>query len=213
VIRRLLRWSFRLAAVSAALIAAYLTVTLAQVWLASRRDEARPVQAIVVLGAAQYDGRPSPDLRARLDHVVLLWQRHLAQVVVVTGGRLPGDRFTEATASANYLEARGVPDASILREVEGRSSWESLEASARFLQQRGITNIVLVSDPFHSERLLAMSDELGLHGHTSPTRTSPIRGVAVLPYFAKETIAVGIGRVVGFRRLLSIERNFSPFGL
>ena len=115
----------------------YVGVTFVQVWFASRLDQARPVQAIIVLGAAQYDGRPSPVLAARLDHALALWQRHLATVVVVTGGKEPGDRFTEATASANYLEARGVPDPSILREVAGRDSWESLAASAAFLTNAG----------------------------------------------------------------------------
>jgi uncharacterized SAM-binding protein YcdF (DUF218 family) len=207
VIHRVVRWTLRIGAVFAALIVVYLAVTLVQVWLASRRDGARVSQAIIVLGAAQYNGRPSPDLKARLDHVLLLWQRHIAPVVVVTGGKEPGDQFTEATASATYLEAHGVPDLSILREVQGRDSWESLEASARFLEQRGITNVVLVSDPFHAERLLAMSSELGMHGHSSPTRTSPIRGLDVVPYFVKETIAVAAGRIVGFSRLLDIERH------
>lgn len=103
----------------------YLAVTFGQVWWASRRDQARPAQAIVVLGAAQYNGRPSPVLRARLDHATDLWRRRLAPVVVVTGGRQPGDKFTEATASADYLIAHGVPDAQILREVSGRTTWDS----------------------------------------------------------------------------------------
>lgn len=184
----------------------YVVVTFLQVWLASRLDQARPVQAIIVLGAAQYDGRPSPVLAARLDHALVLWRRHLAAVVVVTGGKEPGDRFTEATASANYLEARGVPDASILREVAGRDSWESLAASATFLHQRGISQVLLVSDPFHDKRLQEIAADVGLKGYVSPTRTSPIRGAAVLPYFGRETVAVSVGRLIGFRREVSLER-------
>jgi uncharacterized SAM-binding protein YcdF (DUF218 family) len=184
----------------------YLAVTFSQVWLASRKDQARPVQAIVVLGAAQYDGRPSPVLAARLDHVLLLWNRHLAPVVVVTGGKEPGDQYTEATASADYLETRGVPDADILREVSGRDSWQSLSAAARFLEARHIDTVLLVSDPFHDERLLAMSSELGLHGFVSPTRTSPITGIHVLPYMGRETVAVAVGRIIGFRREVTLER-------
>jgi len=185
------------------LIFGYFFLTFLQVWTASRRDGARPAEAIVVLGAAQYDGRPSPVLRARLDHAADLYARDIAPVVVVTGGRADGDRFSEASASANYLHTRGVPDEAILREVDGRNSWASLAASARFLKQRGLTDVVLVSDPFHAARIQAMARELGLDAATSPTRTSPIGGLGQLRRMAGETVKVGLGRIVGFRRLVA----------
>ncbi len=94
----------------------YLLVTLAQVTYAARQDQARPTQAIVVLGAAQYNGRPSPDLQARLDHAFQLWSHKLAPVIVVTGGSAPGARYSEATAGTDYLAARGVPQSDLLRE-------------------------------------------------------------------------------------------------
>src|SRR3954468_10806172 len=118
-------------------VVVYLAVTFIQVWIASRRDEARPAQAIVVLGAAQYNGRPSPVLRARLDHAAALFKKGLADVVVVTGGKQPGDTFTEASASADYLAGKGIPQEKVLREVEGRNSWQSLAASAAFLKRDG----------------------------------------------------------------------------
>jgi uncharacterized SAM-binding protein YcdF (DUF218 family) len=184
-------------------------VTFLQVLWTSRRDDARgnsrTVQAIVVLGAAQYNGRPSPVLRARLDHAADLYRRHVAPLIVVTGGGQPGDRFTEATASANYLLAHGIPDANILREVSGRSTWQSLAASARFLQRRGIHTVMFVSDPFHSERLLVIAGQVNLRGSVSPTRTSPIHGLGAAPYFLRETLAVAAGRIIGFRRLVGIE--------
>jgi uncharacterized SAM-binding protein YcdF (DUF218 family) len=183
----------------------YGAVTLAQVWAASRQDQARTTQAIVVLGAAQYNGRPSPVLAARLDHTLLLWGRHLAPFIVVTGGKQPGDSYTEATASAGYLEARGVPDAAILREVQGRDSWETLAAVATILERRGIRRVLLVSDPFHDERLKGIASELGLRGSVSPTHTSPISGVHVVPYMARETVAVALGRIIGFRREVRVE--------
>ena len=183
----------------------YEAVTFGQVWLTSRRDEARQSQAIVVLGAAQYNGRPSAVLRARLDHAADLWHRRLAPIVVVTGGRRPGDRFTEASSSAAYLGRKGVPDASVLREVSGRSSWESLTAAARFLRARGIRDVVLVSDPFHAARIKAMAHELGLRGRSSPTRTSPIRGFTELREMLRETLAISIGRLIGFRRLARVR--------
>jgi uncharacterized SAM-binding protein YcdF (DUF218 family) len=129
----------------------------------------------------------------------------LAPVIVVTGGNQPGDQFTEATASANYLIKRGVPDDDVLREVSGTSSWQSLAAAASFLEDRSINDVLLVSDPFHSLRIRAMASELGLEGRSSPTRTSPIRGMSEARYMARETVAVAVGRVVGFRRQASIE--------
>lgn len=194
--------------VAAALVAlmVYLGVTFVQVWRAAGRDAARPAQAIVVFGAAQYNGRPSPVLAARLDHAVTLYRRKLAPVIVVTGGGQPGDRFTEATASADYLLRRGIPDANVLREVSGTSSWQSLAAAASFLADRGIKEVILVSDPFHSLRIRAMASELGLDGYPSPTRTSPIRGLSELQYMARETAAVAAGRIIGFRRQASIRQ-------
>ena len=194
--------------VAAGLLAAvvlYLSVTFVQVWRASRADEASPAEAIVVFGTAQYHGIPSPVLAARLDHAIELYRKGLAPVIVVTGGNQPGDQFTEATASANYLIRRGVPDEDVLREVSGTSSWQSLAAAANFLDERDITDVLLVSDPFHSFRIRAMASELGLEARSSPTRTSPIRGAAEARYMAREAVAVAVGRIVGFRRQARIE--------
>ena len=130
----------------------YYLVGLYQVWRSARSDEARAADAIVVLGAAQYDGRPSPVLAARLDHALALWEQGYAPRIVVTGGKQEGDRFTEATASAEYLMSRGVPDSAILREVQGTSTWESLAATARILRNRGLESVLVVSDPYHSLR-------------------------------------------------------------
>lgn len=200
-----MRFLFRAAFGLAFLVVAYLGVTFVQVWWAARSDGAAPAEAIVVFGTAQYDGQPSPVLAARLDHAVDLYRRKLAPVIVVTGGRQPGDRVTEATASANYLLRRGVPDEDVLREVSGTSSWQSLAAAASFLDDRGIGRVLLVSDPFHSYRIRAMASELGLEARTSPTRTSPIGGVTEAQYMARETVAVAVGRITGFRRQASIE--------
>src|SRR4051794_20336989 len=194
VIFRPLKIVVRVAAVFGFVAFVYLMVTFVQVWLASRRDDARPSDAIVVLGAAQYDGRPSAVLAARLDHAMTLYRDGIAPRIVVTGGRRAGDRFTEATAAATYLHDHGVPDQAILRETTGRSSWESLSASARFLKERGLTHVVLVSDPYHSARIKAIAGEVGLHAVTSPMRTSPIKGVAVWRRLGGETLRVGAGR-------------------
>lgn len=200
-----MKLAFKLVAGLVGAVVLYLLVTFVQVWRAAHDDQARPAEAIVVFGTAQYNGIPSPVLAARLDHAIELYRRQLAPVIVVTGGSQPGDQFTEATASANYLIQRGVPDDDVLREVSGASSWQSLAATANFLDDREIREVLLVSDPFHSLRIQAMASELGLEGHASPTATSPIRGVAEARYMARETVAVALGRVIGFRRQASIE--------
>ncbi|HEX2040517.1 MAG TPA: YdcF family protein [Acidimicrobiales bacterium] len=192
----------RVALAVVALALVYVATTFAQVVLASRRDGARRADAILVLGAAQYDGRPSPVLRARLDHAARLYDRRLAPVIVVTGGRQPGDRFSEAQASARYLQQRhDVPGDAVVWEPYGDSSWAQIASAARFLKRRGMEDVMLVSDPFHSARIGAIADDQGLQAAVSPTRTSPIGGVEQVPYFARETAALALGRILGHRQV------------
>ncbi len=198
--RSIVLWGSLLAVMAPA---AYLAVTFVAVWRAAHHDGARPAEAIVVLGAAQYDGRPSPALKARLDHVVELWNGDIAARVVVTGGKQPGDRFTEATASATYLRAQGIPEDKILREVNGRSSFQSLADSATFLKRRGLTRVVLVSDAYHAARIEGIAEEVGLDASVSPTPAT--RNTADVGRYAKETIAVATARIVGFRRAAGIS--------
>ena len=144
-------------------------------------------------------------LGARLDHAADLYKQGYADRVVVTGGKAPGDVTTEAAASAAYLTTKGVPDSAILREISGRNSWQSLASAAAVLKERGLTKVLLVSDPFHYARIAAMAKELGLTPYVSPTRTSPIKGTTEDKYLAKETVAVAAGRIVGFRRLMGVD--------
>jgi uncharacterized SAM-binding protein YcdF (DUF218 family) len=142
------------------------------VW--SSRDEARPAQSIVVLGAAQYAGRPSPVLRARLDHALDLWNRHLASLLILTGGTGTGDTTSEAAVGRIYARKHGVPDSAILIENEGRTTSESMRAVAGMLEVRGLQSALLVSDPFHMWRLRILARRFGITPYTSPTQTSPI---------------------------------------
>lgn len=157
-------------------------VTVSCLWLISAvavlvwssRDEARPAQAIVVLGAAQYAGKPSPVLRARLDHALDLWNRHLASLLILTGGTGSGDTTSEAAVGRNYAKKHGVPDSAILVENEGRTTSESMRAVAGMLEVRGLQSALLVSDPFHMLRLRILARRFGFTPYMSPTRTSPI---------------------------------------
>jgi uncharacterized SAM-binding protein YcdF (DUF218 family) len=203
--RRWLRLTVRLVGLALVAVLVYLAVTFVQVWSAAGRDEAGPAGAIVVLGAAQYDGDPSPVLAARLDHAAELYRRGLAPLIVVTGGRQEGDRFTEAGAGAAYLESLGIPGAAIERETTSANSWESLAAAARFLREDDITEVILVSDPFHSYRIEAIAEDLGLDARVSPTDSSPVGGTEELRAMAREAAAVAVGRIIGWRRLVSLD--------
>lgn len=177
----------------------FTAVTFFQVWRLSRTDQARPVDAIVVLGAAQYDGRPSPVLEARLLHALDLWDRGLADVIVTTGANQPGDRFTQGFAGYTYLRDAGVADEDILVVVDGTSTWEELTATANVLAERGMDRVLLVSDPYHSYRARAMAGDAGLDAWVSPADTG-----APVGRLARETAAVVVGRLIGFRRLASL---------
>lgn len=180
---------------------AYLTLTFSQVWWTATRDRAQPTQAIVVLGAAQYQGRPSPVFAARLDHAAALYGQGLAPVVVVTGGQAPGDDLSEANAADAYLQSRGVPQSALRLEVDGRTSYESLAASALILRNEGIDQAILVSDGWHLGRSAEIARSVGLDPLPSPTPTSPYSRIGVLQQMVRETAGLAVGRVIGFRRL------------
>lgn len=201
------RWIRRIAFTIAV---GYFALTFLTVWMASTRDDAPVADAIVVLGAAQYNGKPSPVLQARLDHALDLYRRGVAKVVVVTGGRKEGDRTTEAGTGAVYLlrhgRADGLRDGCILREVQGASTYSSLAAVSRFGSSElarcpghpsALRSVVFVSDAYHSARVAAIARELAMAPHTSPVPGS----AAPMERLLKESAAVAVGNVVGYRRM------------
>ena len=205
---RFLRLLARVVGVVVGLVFAVWLGCLAAVWLAAHRDQAarmrQPAVAIIVMGAAQYDGRPSPVLRARLDHALSLWQHGLARRMIFTGGRgtSPGgvDWTSEAAVGRRYAVAHGVPDSAILLESEGRTTDQSLRAAAALLRevvrQDSVKRdslraepapaereaAILVSDPFHMLRLSVVARRYGIEPYTSPTPTSPISNNARLAW-------------------------------
>jgi uncharacterized SAM-binding protein YcdF (DUF218 family) len=165
--------SWRLAKAGLLLVLGLWALSFLLVLFYERRDTKRPAHAIVVLGAAQYDGKPSPVLRARVDHAVALWRQGLAPVLVMTGGRGTGDTTSEAAVERRYAISKGIPERAILVETESRSTSEALRNVAA-LMTRERREVILVSDPFHMFRLALLARRLGLRPRTSPTRTSPI---------------------------------------
>lgn len=152
------------------LVAAYTTY---RIWEQGSRDDARRVGAIVVLGAAQFDGRPSDVFSARLDHAVELYLAGMAPYLIVTGGSQAGDRTTEAATAAAYAIRHGVPATAILSEDRGRTTLESLDGVAAILRDHGIVDAIFVSDRTHMLRVLRMARDRGIDALGSPTPSSP----------------------------------------
>ena len=177
--------------ISLLLLGVFLVVALTagRVWWVARQDDTRRSDAIVVLGASQFDGRPSTVFRARLQHAKALFEQGVAPRVITLGGRADGDRFTEAEAGQRFLAERGV--SAVVAVGEGRDTLESLRALRGELDRRGWDSVVLVTDPWHSLRSRRMASDLGIDAVTSPTRAGPAvrtRGVQAR-YIARETAA------------------------
>ncbi len=158
------------AAMVAAGISAYATF---RIWAQGYTDEARPADAIVVLGAAQYDGTPSPVFKARIDHAVALWKDGLAPWFVVTGGSAEGDRVTEASSARSYAIEQGVPIEAIMGENRGTSTLGSMRALQELFDERGIRSAIFVSDRGHMLRVLRLASDLGIDAYGSPAEDSP----------------------------------------
>jgi uncharacterized SAM-binding protein YcdF (DUF218 family) len=173
------------------------TVALAAVLVTSQHDQRRPADAIIVLGAAQYNGRPSPVLRARLDHAIELYREGYAPIIVVTGGVGRGDTLSEAIVGQRYLVAHEVPEEDVVAQPVGRSTRTSMTAVGGWLRERGLRRVLLVSDPFHMFRLRLEARRIRLEAYTSPTESSPISANPVLElrYLFAEGLKVPIAWV------------------
>lgn len=173
------------------------TVALVMVLVVSQQDQRRAVDAIVVLGAAQYNGRPSPVLRARLDHALRLYNEGYAPRIVVTGGVGRGDTTSEAIVGRHYLLARDVVPGDVVVQAQGRSTQASMTAVADWLEAEGLHSVLLVSDPFHMYRLRLEARRTNLEAYTSPTESSPISDnpVVELRYLAAEGFKIPVAWV------------------
>jgi uncharacterized SAM-binding protein YcdF (DUF218 family) len=197
------RLALRIASFIVLALLVYFAVTLVQVWLTSREYNPHPAAAIIVMGAAQYNGNPSPDLRARLNEALSLFHSGYANLIVLTGSKEKGDTYTEAQSGATYLESlKGspVPKDDIL-QAGGSNSYENVADAVQLLRPRHVTSVLMTTDPFHEDRSMAIASSLGLDPSAAPTQTSPIKGWATAPYFLKEAVGVGLGRVIGFNHL------------
>jgi uncharacterized SAM-binding protein YcdF (DUF218 family) len=197
---RLLKLPFKIAGVLVGIVLLYLAFTFAQVWWASRQHSSASASAIVVMGAAQWNGKPSPVLKDRLDHAAALYRAGRAGEIIVTGGKKPGDRMTQGITGYDYLVAHGIPAAHVKLENQGTNSYQELSAAANIMRSEHLApTVLLVSDPYHSFRITQIASEVGLTPHVSPDSVS-----STWYSLARETAAVSIGRLIGYRRLASI---------
>ena len=175
-------------------------MTLVQVWLTGRQYDPHPAGAILVMGAAQYDCVPTHDFQARLDQAAKLYHEGDAPLIVVTGNKQPGDKCTEAQSGKTYLEAKNVPKAAIL-EAGGDDSYENIADAQPELLAHNARVVLVTTDPFHEDRSMAIASNLSLSPSPTPTQTSPITGWSTVPYYLKEALGVGLGRIIGYNHL------------
>ena len=180
----------------------YFAVTFVQIWLTGHEHSTKHAQVILVFGTTEDNGTPSPELQARLNQALLLWDKGRAPWIAVTGGKRPGDVFTEAGVSAAYLEAHGVPAQKILAG-SGSDTWRNVATVLPALHAHHLTTVLTVTDPFHEDRAMAIASTQGLTPYPSPVKNSPTVKHSLWKYYAKETVEVGIGRIIGFGRFSS----------
>ena len=173
--------------------------TALAIWWTARHDSRPSADAIVVLGSAQYNGRPSSIFEARLEHALSLWEDGVAPVVVTVGGKAAGDQFTEAEAGRDYLLDAGIPAESLLPVQEGVDTLESMRAVGAAFAERGWSDAVLVTDPWHAMRAERMAEDAGISAESSPTRQGPAVQTrnTQFRYILRETAAYLLYRVTG----------------
>ncbi len=195
----LVRWVLRIIGLGILVGIAFVATTFFQVWTFSHQRNETPTQALIVMGTAEYNGVPSPELAARLEAAETLYLDRVASYIVLVGGREPGDVYTEATAGRAFLIAHGIPATAILAVPIGNDTFDSLRAAANILIPEHITHVTVVSDPFHLYRCVLIADRLGLFATAFGDYDPNIQGHLGLYYMLRETLAIMAGRVIGFQ--------------
>jgi uncharacterized SAM-binding protein YcdF (DUF218 family) len=190
------RWARRLVSALVLVVLGVLLVTAGSIWWTARQDDRPASDVIVVLGASQFDGRPSSVFKARLQHARALYEDDVAPRVITVGGGAPGDRTTEAEAGAAFLRERGVE---VVAVAEGRNTLQSVQAVEDLMAEQGWDSAVVVTDPWHALRARTMARDVGIEAETSPTRAGPsvrTRGTQAR-YIGRETLAYLYYKVLG----------------
>ena len=197
-----LRLAIKIVSTIVSLIVLYFAVTFVQIWLTGRTHSTSNAQAILVFGTTENNGTPSQELKARLDEALAVYRAGRAPWIAVTGGSRPGDVYTEAGVSATYLEAHGVPKAKIIIGG-GSDTWQNVATVAPTLKKYYLYSVITVTDPFHEYRAMAIASSQGLYPVPSPVENSPTIKHSLWRYYLKESLEVGVGRIIGYGRLSS----------
>jgi uncharacterized SAM-binding protein YcdF (DUF218 family) len=200
VIVRVAKIAARVLGALVVLFVLYFGVTFLQIWMRGHEHTTKSAQAILVFGTTEDNGTPSPELKARLEQALTLYDSGRAPWVAVTGGRRPGDVYTEAGVSATYLEEHGVPKSRVLKGG-GSDTWQNVASVIGALRRLHITTVITVTDPFHEYRAMAISSDQGLTPYPSPVRDSPTIKHQLWRFYLKETLEVGVGRIIGYHHL------------
>ena len=182
-------------AVVIAAVAAYIAHISLAIERQSTRDEARPADVILVLGAAEYRGRPSPVLKARLDHALRLYGMGLAPRILTTGGAGGDPFFTEGGVGRAYLVSKGVPSEAIIVEMQGESTMQSTAASAEIMRRMGLNSCIVVSDGYHIFRVKKMLEFRGLEVYGSPRASQPTGRMRAWSLYVRQAIGYLLWRV------------------
>lgn len=202
--------AFRISCAVASAMLLYFAATYVSVRSVGNSSSSDTADAIVVMGAAQYDGVPSALLEARLENALALYQQKRAPLIAVTGGKQTGDRFTEAATSRRWLNDRGVPDSVILSETTGSSTWESLVNIAPVLRDNNVRRVIVSTSRWHVQRTVLSLRELGFHAIAAGVAGAPVSAaeqsgaIAERAKYLRESVGVAIGRIVSFERLFSL---------
>jgi uncharacterized SAM-binding protein YcdF (DUF218 family) len=172
--RRILKWAVLIAILLLASIGAYWMYLYRQVRTIASRDEAHTADAIVILGAAQYNGLPSPVLKARLDHALHLYKRGFSKAIITTGSYGPDPNYSEAHVATEYLTEHGVDAADIITEQASLTTHDSIRAASLLVKSKAWKSVLVVSDGFHLFRVKEMFADEGITAYTSPAPHSPI---------------------------------------
>ena len=192
----------RLVGLATTIVVGYFAFTFVQIWMTGHQHSNLSAQAILVYGTTEDNGTPSPELTTRLDQALTLYHEGRAPWIVVTGGKRPGDVYTEAGVSMRYLEHHGVPRARIIRGA-GDDTWQNVATVIVQMRAHRLVSVLTVTDPFHEFRAMAIASSFALVPHPSPVANSPTIAYSLWKYYLKETIAVGVGRLVGYGTLSS----------
>lgn len=197
-----IRFALKILSVIVSFVLVYFAITFVQIWLTGRHHASANAQAILVFGTTENNGVPSQELTVRLDAALTLYRHQRAAWIVVTGGQRPGDVYTEAGVSATYLEHHGVPASRIVIGA-GSDTWQNVSSVVASMRAHHLVSVLCVTDPFHEYRAMAIASSQGLSALPAPVSHSPTSAHSLWLYYVKETLEVGVGRLVGFGRLSS----------